>query len=341
MTNILQEVLDKSLILLSYAIPLSIIRFTETSLVEANINIPVRKYLGLSILTSYTGFVVVFIVLRNFLGSTEYLIVSIFSLIIVEGSFLFVPNVLADNRGKQIEDVLPDALIMISANMRAGMALENAVIKAARPEFGPLEEEIKIVSTKAYSGISVMRALTEMGERVRSNSLKRIVRLLAEGSALGGQMAQLLYDTAVDMRNTVRLKREIVNATIMYTIFIIFSSVIASPILFASSVFYINMSEKITQDLDLENKVPAEALGPVPLPIGKSGDKLSGAEMNMFALASLTTTTFFASLVLAQIRHGRAMAGLKYVPIFVGIALSLYFLATFGLNELFKSILRV
>ena len=154
-------------------------------------------------------------------------------------------------------------------------------------------------------------------------------------------MAALLYEVGQDMRNVAQLKRELMNITLMYTIFIIFSCVVASPLLFATSVYYTDLSQKISAGVKIN---PAE------LPSGAGGfiknvgntdtaNKITGEDMNTFATACIVVTTFFSSLVLAQIRHGKLNPALKYIPVFMTSALVIFFVAQFALKTLFKSLM--
>ena len=340
-------VVGKIFIVLSLLFPKSIAKLCNQLLTEADFDMNARQYLGASAFISIlAGFVMFFVSMTLFKGTSYELplgfFVGILSFIIIEALFFVFLYITADNRAKKIEDVLPDALFMISANIRAGMTTENAVMASAKPEFGPLEEEIRRMSAKTFGGASLNQAMSEMANRVRSNTLKRAVRLLVEGNSLGGQMAALLYEVGQDMRNVGQLKRELMNITLMYTIFIIFSCVIASPLLFATSVYYTQLSETISARV---------TINPADLPPGASGflgkigsskdtsNKITGEDMNSFAVACIIVTTFFSSLVLAQIRHGKLNPALKYIPVFMTSALALFFVAQWGLKTLFKSIM--
>ncbi|MDO8339210.1 MAG: hypothetical protein Q7T16_00985, partial [Candidatus Burarchaeum sp.] len=64
-----------------------------------------------------------------------------------------------DDRRKRVEKVLPDFLLMVVANLKAGMAPFPAFRKASRPEFGPLEEEIELASARTMGTESLTLAL--------------------------------------------------------------------------------------------------------------------------------------------------------------------------------------
>ncbi len=336
----------KLFIVLSFVFPRSVVETCNKLLIEADFDMHVRQYLGASAMISLLAGVAMFFISASLLQSVPIgFVVFLLSIIVVEGLFFMFLYITADNRAKKIEEVLPDALFMISANIRAGMTTENAVMASAKPEFGPLEEEIRRMSAKTFGGSSLNQALTEMGDRVRSTSLKRAIRLLVEGNSLGGQMASLLYEVGQDLRNTTGLKRELMNLTLMYTIFIIFSCVIASPLLFATSVYYTQLSDTISSRVNIDpDELPPGASGFLGnIGGGKASEEsqITGEDMNNFAIACIVVTTFFSSIVLAEIRHGRVNPALKYIPVFMTSALVIFFVAQWLLKTLFKSVMAV
>ncbi|MDE1798055.1 MAG: hypothetical protein KGH63_01460, partial [Candidatus Micrarchaeota archaeon] len=52
-----------------------------------------------------------------------------------------------NDRTKRVEEVLPDFLLMVAAHMHAGLTPFAAFQSAARPEFGPLEKEVKSIAS--------------------------------------------------------------------------------------------------------------------------------------------------------------------------------------------------
>ncbi|MDO8339739.1 MAG: type II secretion system F family protein [Candidatus Burarchaeum sp.] len=312
-------------------------RFTML-LKEADIEIPAKLYLGTAAIVLFLT-VAVSLVFSTFMLGILYAIgIAILAALAVMVLFYLVPLMAADTRAKQVELVLPDAFMMIAANIRAGMTIENAILASAKPEFGPLEMEIKRISTKIFAGTSLHDALLDMGERVRSNALKRGITLLLEGNALGGQMASLLYEIAQDLREQKTLQREISNATMMYTIFIVFSTLLASPILFATSVQYSMMSAKITASVGEIGELPSGAMSFGSAEGILRGPIITPDELKLFAVACITVTTFFAAFTLAQVRTGKLLSGIRYVPVFVLAGLGMFFGALYGLQQLFGSI---
>lgn len=318
-------IIERFLATLSMLFPPSVIKRITKLLQQGGLSIKPRVYAGTSIFWSLILAIAAFEVSMTFVEPRLASVVGVIVWLVIEVLFYMLLVAAADNRAVKIEEVLPDALQTISANMRAGMTTENAIWMGARPEFGPLEDEIKIVSSKSFGGKPIADGLREMTGRVRSTTLERAVKLLVEGIELGGEMAPLLDEVARDIRSTNALKKEILNATLMYTIFIIFSSVMAAPALFASSLYYSEMSMMI---MSSRTQLPADI--PVTggfsiLMKGGSGPLITPDEVNIFSIACILLTTTFGALTLAQIRYGRVTRGLKLVPIFVLCALAVFF----------------
>ncbi len=256
----------------------------------------------------------------------------------------------ADNRAAKIESVLPDMLQIISANIRAGMTLENAVWSSAKEEFGPLRDEIKKVSADAYSGVSVQEGLLNMSKRIRSPLADRAIKLVVEGIAKGGEMTRLLDQVAWDIKSSQALRREITTATLTYSIFIVFAAVIVSPLLFSVSVYYAEMSEKIAEktgaapEINLTKYARGGPYGYSSLPVMGFGErpreKISAEEIKWFAYASIILTTVFSALILGVIRSGKASAGLKFLIIFAAIGLAVFSLAHDFLVATFAALVK-
>jgi len=206
-----------------------------------------------------------------------------------------------DARKKKIESVLPDFLQLAAANVRAGMPVDQAMWQAARPEFGLLSEEITNVAKLTFGGEPFAQTLDRLGERFDSKNLQRTVRLIKQGLASGGEMADILEETAVDIRNGQIIRKEISTALLMYVIFIVFASTIGAPFLYGVSYKMISVLEKVWVQLpDLGTaQVPAGSMFLTP-----KAPTITSNEFLIFALVSSFITGFFASVIIAVIQVG-------------------------------------
>lgn len=336
------KITDKLFTTLSLIFPSTIVKSVTKLMTQGGLKMKPREYLGISFLGSVIMAVAAFELALAYVAPTFAWIAGIIIWLAVEFLFYLLLTTTADNRATKIEEVLPDALQTISANVRAGMTTENAIWMGARPEFGPLEDEIKIVSSKCFGGKPISQALLEMSDRVKSATLERAVKLLVGGIEMGGEMAPLLDEVARDIRSTSALKKEVLNATLMYTIFIIFSSVIAAPVLFASSLYYSEMSLSIMSNrMQMPANVPTNGgFSMFMVGGGGAGPTINPSQINIFAIACIILTTTCGALTLAQIRYGKVSRGLKLVPIFVICALTIFFVAHTVFQSAFSGLMR-
>lgn len=309
-----------------------------------------RLYVGFATFFSVCIALIALFLTPFFTANRIVQVVAPVAVLFITGALSYVFLLMtADARARKIEQILPDALQIISANIRAGMTLENAIWSAARPEFGPLRDEITRVSADTFGGTPVQETLMAMTKRVRSTILERAMKLVVEGIRLGGEMSNLLTEVAEDIRTNYLLKKEIATSTMMYSIFIVFAGVVAAPLLFSVSVYYSEMNEAVLQRqaAQITGQMPDQAAGGQ---VGLSGVPGMGAgprgetaiksqDVYWFAIGSITITTFFAALILSMIRHGKALRGLKHAPIFMLVALSLFYVAHSFLKAAFSTLL--
>ncbi|MFB6294305.1 MAG: hypothetical protein ABEI97_00950, partial [Candidatus Nanohaloarchaea archaeon] len=77
-------------------------------------------------------------------------------------------SILAERRRRTIEQVLPDALLLISANIESGLTVDKAFLVSARDEFGPLADDIQLTAMRMFGGTPVEEALEELAESTNS-----------------------------------------------------------------------------------------------------------------------------------------------------------------------------
>ena len=150
-----------------------------------------------------------------------------------------------DGRKKMVENILPDFLFLVGNNLKSGMTPFYAFRSAVRPEFGPLSEEIQIATQKSLGIESFSDALKDIAQRIDSKILADTTRFFSQALKSGGKLAQLIETSANDIKQTNQLKKELVTATRMYSLFIIFVVIIASPMLLAVSVQFLNILTSI------------------------------------------------------------------------------------------------
>lgn len=228
---------------------------------------------------------------------------------------------LTQNRSRFIENVLPDALQLMSSNIRAGMTTDRALLLSARAEFGPLRKEISLVGKRIFSGGVIEEELKKMAERVNSKVFRRTIGLIVEGIRSGGSLDRLLIQTADDLRGQESIRKEIQATVLMYSILIFFAVGFAAPFLFGVSSYLsevlstrmnsFSFVRGVSSTLNLQNTAPS-------IPV---------ETLLMFSVTSLSLSSVFGGLAIGLIQEGEEKVGVKYIPLFIASSL-LVFLIT-------------
>ncbi len=237
-------------------------------------------------------------------------------------------------RKVEMEDVLPDFLQLTAANINAGMTIDRALWFAVRPRFGVLAKEIEIVAKETMSGVDLNKALKRFADRYDSLILKRSISMLIEGIEAGGEIGDLLNRIALNIQEQKSLLKEMSANVTTYVIFITFATLAAAPFLFAMSGVLISVVENIGSVLGTTSKVATS----VGIPLSFSGTGVTQSDFKIFAVVSLIITSLFSAMMVSIIKKGNVKSGMKYIPIFIFVTLTLYFIidrVVKGLTSLF------
>ncbi|PSH01806.1 MAG: hypothetical protein BRC26_02950, partial [Nanohaloarchaea archaeon QH_8_44_6] len=123
----------------------------------------------------------------------------------------------AESRKDEMESLLPDALRLVSANIKSGHNMEKALLLSARDEFGPLAKEFRETAMDMYGGKPVEESLENMEDRVKSPLFSETIKLLVDAIDAGANTADLLENSANDVRKSIELQEEIKSSIRMYT----------------------------------------------------------------------------------------------------------------------------
>jgi len=226
-------------------------------------------------------------------------------------------------RKLDIEEVLPDFLQLTSANIKAGMPIDRALWFAVRPRFGVLAKEIEMVAKETISGVDLKAALNKFAARYDSAILKRSISMINEGLEAGGEVGDLLNRIAINIQEQRSLLKEMSANVTTYVIFITFATVVAAPFLFALSEVLIEVVKNLGSVLGGTSSTAAN----VGIALSFSGTGVTESDFRTFAIVSLILTSFFSAMMISTIKKGNVKSGIRYIPIFILISLTLYFVA--------------
>ena len=287
---------------------------------------------GLAIITPIIVFIVALVVLLvlTTIGPIFSLIGAIGIALICIGAIYEMLLLRIDNRRKEVEDILPDYLQLVAANIRAGMQLDKAMWYAAKPEFGTLSNEVELASKRVFSGETIEEALEKLSDRFQSRYLRRTIDLIREGVVSGGEMAGMLEKTAIDLRDMQLMHKEISASLVMYSIFIGFAAAIGAPFLYVVSYKLLSLFEKVRAGM------PAETTITSTINLSTVGIGISADQFAIFSLAMVVVTGIIACMIMSVIQSGKKRNAIKYVLPFLLVALAVFYIGRIVLDKFFS-----
>ena len=243
----------------------------------------------------------------------------------------------ANAKAKHVEESLPDALQLMASNIRAGLTTDKALLLAARPEFGPLEEEIRRIGKETMAGRDLVESMKKTTDKIQSTNLERAIELIVNSIKSDGQLADLLDQTADDIRDHQIVQKEINASVLMYVLFIFIALAFGAPLLFSMSSFLVKM---LTQNMALiASEMPKDFGVSAATPIKITEIKITSEFISMYSLISIGVSCVFGSLIIGLILNGEEKEGFKYMPVIMFIAYVLYYLANYLLNSVLGGML--
>jgi pilus assembly protein TadC len=289
------------------------VRFWEGLMQLAGAETDPYKYCGYLAGISVALGAVAAIVLRD--APIIRLALGAFTIIVVH-AVAYANLVLTSNsRAAKVEEVLPDFLSLVSSNIRAGLTSDRALIISARDEFGPLTEAIRKAGKNSITGMPLEQVLLQMGEYINSNTLRKTFGLIVEGMQSGGDMAELLEKTALDLRKFRSVRREIGSIILNYELFIIAAISLGAPMLYGVSTFLVDIMLKIKSKIAASSGGDSASAMSTQVGIFKGKLLLTPEAISFFAMSSIVITVFFGCMAVGVMGSGRRVEGLKYFPV--------------------------
>lgn len=145
---------------------------------------------------------------------------------------------------ESIEERLPDLLRDLSESIRFGMTLAEAIMKAAKGNYGGLTPSVKRMATQVEWGVNATEAFQRFADDVDTPMVRSSVAIVIKGDKAGGDIADVLATTAnsdkeIQLLRTERRTEMSGYVAVVYTTFFVFLAVI----LILNSIFLPAMEE--------------------------------------------------------------------------------------------------
>ncbi len=261
---------------------------------------------------------------------------QIWALVFVSGtilvSFVFYLELffLKHERTKSVEKMLPDYLLLIVSNLRAGVPPFSAFTRSARPEFGALYDGIRIATARLGGKASIASALEEVSTYFDSPAFQRTTTFFGKGMKAGGHIAKLLERSAEEIRRIQDLRNELISGTRTYAIFLIFIVVLIMPFLLSVSTHFLTTFIAIQKQSAILGTGESGSLS-----VFTGNVKTTPQEMMMISILTLVITSFLVSALLGVVLTGMAPYGIKYFPIIAIASVGFFML----MREMIKNLI--
>ena len=136
------------------------------------------------------------------------------------------------SRIKSMEDKLPTFLQDLSEAQKIGMTLPEALKQVSKTDYGELSKEIKKIDYQISWGIPTHEALNNFAIKLKqSKMIGRVIRIINEAYASGGDIARTMESTASDIASVKDAEKQRKAVTsehmiIMYAIYFIFIGIV-------------------------------------------------------------------------------------------------------------------
>jgi flagellar protein FlaJ len=206
---------------------------------------PLRAFFEEPALSLYITFPVAFIIFTIVLLSNREMIFS--GYVNASGYFtnyfllclmiILIPYIIFfESRARKlwkIENAIPQFLKHLSIINETGLSLAESLRIMLRTEKGALRDYIEKMYTDIMWGSSITQAFVRFANKVKMNSLSRVVALITKASESSGDIRQVLDIAATDTNMNLQLKKDksvnmLIYVIIIYMAFLVFLYVVYS-----------------------------------------------------------------------------------------------------------------
>jgi hypothetical protein len=252
---------------------------------------------------------------------------------------VYIPLMMkVDKNAKTIEDMLPDALQLMSSNLKSGLTMEQALLASARPEFGIFEKELNRIGKEVATGEPLEKALMKSTKRVRSEKYQKTMELISSGLRSGGELAKLLDQASSGLKHQQLVDQKVRSNVMMYVIFIFSAICFGAPVLFGLSSFLIDVLTEIFGNVE----IPAAASQQFSIPvISFQGTSTDRGFILTYIITSMFVSSVMGSLIIGLISKGKEKYGIRYIPILFVAALVVFFVARAVVSNIMSGLLTL
>jgi tight adherence protein B len=112
-------------------------------------------------------------------------------------------------RLRAFEEQLPDALMMLSGGLRAGVGLSSAIQQLVAEAMPPISQEFTLLLREQRLGVTLEQSLTNLNRRVPTQTTTLVVSAMRIATETGGGLAETLERTSHTIRSRLQMEGKI------------------------------------------------------------------------------------------------------------------------------------
>jgi tight adherence protein B len=116
-------------------------------------------------------------------------------------------------RMRKFEQQLPDALMMLSGGLRAGVGLNAAMQQLVAEAYAPLVQEFTLMLREQRLGVTLEQSLNNLARRMPTQTTVLVVSAMRIAGDTGGGLAETLERTAHTIRSRLQMEGKIAALT--------------------------------------------------------------------------------------------------------------------------------
>lgn len=264
----------------------------------------------ITIISTIIGVALFLIALPFYLYSPDldYILVIAFSIAVSPPG---IASIFHNRWQNKIEKSTPEFLRDISTSFKTGMPLYTALEHAARRDYGPLTDELKLMLSQMSWGMNFNEALAAFSKRIDLPLMDKATTLILEAGRHGGDLSDIFDSTAkyVDNVNAWTNKRR--TQTVPYVAIFYFSvAIFLFIIILISNMIFVPMSEMAEEGAGLINPI------------------LSPETARRVFLHTALLEAFFGGILAGRIHENSFFGGLKHAAVLAivsGLAFFIFF----------------
>ena len=210
---------------------------------------------------------------------------------------------------RKMEEALPDFLAALSLNLKSGQSLGVAIDNSIQKEFGPLAEEMMLVSRRIKLGGEIKDSIKQFLSEYDSRVLGETFELILVSWKKGANTPKLVDRLVDNLEVTRYLKDKIVAGVTNYKIFLSVLAIIISPAMFALTFYMIDLIRSITGQL-------VNVSDNVVLPLVVNSVRINDAHFITFSTIIVICIAISISTIISIVKTGSVKESYKQLFFF-------------------------